>query len=368
MTSAARRSIAFGCLLVAACSPSTPTAPPTPASSSAPSPTSSAYQQLAINAPGGLAPAPDGRILAATPGNDRTLTLYDASGQTIAQVPTTLDPPLHTRWLSDASAALLWGGAGPTSPLLIVDRNGHVTDAGLPADDAGASPDGAWIASSLSGDSTGKVDIAARDGSAHRTVAAGRDVRFLGWIGDRLAFASQSGIYLVGVHSGDRPRLVIAASHVPAPVGELRPPAGGPTTSPDGSIAIVGDSHERYYLLTTTSVQPVPADAALGSDSVYWLGQHDVLATADDGMLEVIDPVTMNVRSTTECGPVDSVDAAVPGQAAFRVDGKIEICDLTTGSADDLGSPPVSGRIYAFGDRFVLHGSGATYLITPPAP
>ena len=312
-------------------------------------------------------PARDGRVLVATQGGDRTLTLYDASGQTISHVATALDPPLHARWLSDSSAVLLWGGAGPTSPLLIVDTSGRITDPGLPSDDAGASPDGAWIASTRSRDSIGRVDIATRDGSAHRTLATGHDVQFLGWIGDRLAFASESGVSLIGVHSGDQPSLVIAASHLPAPLDELRPPAGGPTTSPDGSVAIVGDSHEHYYLLTTTSLQPVPANAALGSDSVFWVARHDVLATADDGKLEVIEPVSMNVRSTTECGPIDSVEAAIPDQAAFRVEGKIEICDLTTGRADDLGLPPVSGRMYAFGDRFVLHGSGATYFITPPA-
>lgn len=303
----------------------------------------------------------------ATQGDDQTLTLFDASGQTIAHVRTSLEPPLHARWMSDSSSALIWGGAGPTSPLLIVDRSGRLTDPRLPSDDAGASSDGAWIASTRSGDSTAEVEIAARDGSARRTLATGRAVRFLGWIGDGVAFASMSGIYLVGVEPGDRPKLVIAARDLPEPVSELRPPAGGPTTSPDGSVAIVGDSQERYYLLTATSVQPVPAAASLGSDSVYWLGQHDVLATSDDGILEVMDPVTMSVPLKTECGPVDSVEAAVRDLAAFRADGGIGICDLNTGRAADLGSPPVSGRIYASGDRFLLHGSGATYLIMAPA-
>jgi hypothetical protein len=268
--------------------------------------------------------------------------------------------------MSDSSSALIWGDAGPASPLLIVDGSGRLTDPGLPSDDAGASSNGAWIASTRSGHSSAEVDIASRDGSTRRTLAEGRAVHFLGWIGDGVAFASVSGVQLVGIEPGERPKLIVAARDLPEPVNELRPPAGGPTTSPDGSVAIVGDSRERYFLLTKTRMQPVAAAAALGSDSVYWLGKHDVLATSDDGMLEVIDPLTMNVSTTTACGPIDSIEAAVGAFAAFRTGGGIGICDLTNGRATDLGSPPASGRIYAFGDGFLLHGSGATYVIKAP--
>jgi hypothetical protein len=41
----------FGCMLIAACSPITPTATPTELSPAAPSHTAGAYQQLVIDAP-----------------------------------------------------------------------------------------------------------------------------------------------------------------------------------------------------------------------------------------------------------------------------------------------------------------------------